>query len=148
MGHIYLNFFAFNYNISKNSTNNYQYSPYEIVYKRKPLELSEVLNGNVEPNYDIENYVKEAKQKMQIVHKNTIEILNKTKHQNKAYYDKNANPLDICVGQSVRIKKEPYDKFKLIYSEPYEVVEVNEPNVTLKVNNKLVTIHKNRVIRA
>lgn len=144
----YLKSFSFNYNCSKNSTNGYNYSPFEIVYKKKPPELSEILTGNVDPVYNLENYVKESKYKMQITNKIVTEILNKGKIANKLQYDKKLNELDIQVGEFVRVKNEPYDKFKLIYSEALEVVGVDEPNVVLKRGDKLVTIHKNRVIKA
>lgn len=143
----YLKSFSYNYNCSKNSTNNYNYSPFEIVYKKKPPELSETLTGNVDPDYNSENYIRESKYKMQVTNKVATESLNKGKVSNKLQYDGNLNELNIQVGQFVRLKNKPYDKFNLIYSEALELVEVDEPNVVLKKGIKLITVHKNRVTK-
>lgn len=110
----YLDYFAFNYNISKNSTTDYKYSPYEIVYKKKPVPMNDILTGNVDPIYNVENYVKESKFMMQQVYKDTVEILDKIKEQNKRNYDKTANLMNIEKGDFVRVKQEPYHKHKLI----------------------------------
>lgn len=45
----YLDYFTFCYNIDKHGSNNYKYSPFELVYARSPNLPSYLLTGQVQP---------------------------------------------------------------------------------------------------
>lgn len=62
-------------------------------------------------------------------------------------YDKNINPINIKIGDRIKIKKEPYDKFSYIYNGPFSVIDVNGQNISENLNGKTYSIHKNRVIK-
>lgn len=49
--------------------------------------------------------------------------------------------------QSHQLQKEPYNKFKEIYSGPYRVRQISEHKITIEINNKPYEIHKNRVVK-
>lgn len=107
-----------------------------------------IFSGNVDPIYDIDNYVKETKAKLQVIHNETVELINKIKLRNKQNFDKKINPIDLKVGDVVKVAKEPYEKFKFIYDGPYEVTKVDNANIQIKLNNgKLYEVHKNRVVK-
>lgn len=142
---IYLNYFQFCYNISKHESNGNKYSPFELVFGKKPTLPCDILNGQIDPIYNIDNYVKEFKFRLQNAHNQSVKIIEKMKFRNKLYYDRNINPIDIKIGELVFMNKEPYDKHNKIRTGPYEVLEINHPNVTIKMGNKKYVVHKNRL---
>lgn len=143
----YTQYFQFLYNISKNSTLDNKYSPFEIVYLRKCNMPHEIMTGNVDKLYNVDDYVKETKIKLQLVFNETVELINKMKERNKKLHDQNVNPIQVKIGDIVKIKKEPYDKFRPIYDGPFEVLEVKDSNITVKKNGNPYDIHKNRIIK-
>lgn len=140
----YLDYFTFCYNIDKHGSNSYKYSPFELVYARSPNLPSDLLTGQVQPLYNHDNYVKEAKFRLQRAHKAAQDIINKLKSTNKIYYDKNANPIDVSVGEKIYLRTEPYNKFQQL-SKPYVVTEVQGTNVKITDGQKEILVHKNRI---
>lgn len=57
----YSEYFAFCYNIAHNASYSYKYSPYELVFVKDPVLPFEWLDGRVDPVYDIDNFISEAK---------------------------------------------------------------------------------------
>ncbi|RYE12051.1 MAG: hypothetical protein EOP45_23565 [Sphingobacteriaceae bacterium] len=142
---LYSKYFTFAYNINKHSSNNEVYSPFELVFAKNATMPHEILNGNIDPVYDTENYVKEAKFRLQMAHKLASETIEKIKIKTKANYDKNSNPINVKVGDLIKIVKEPNNKFENKYIGPYEVIEIDNTNVVVKKENKLYKVHKDRV---
>lgn len=97
--------------------------------------------------YNVENYIKTQKIILQKIHKDVTELVSKNKEINKKTYDKNVNPLELKVNDTVLMKKEPYDKFKQVYSGPHIVKEIWEPNVIILLDGKPYKVHKNRLIK-
>lgn len=86
--------------------------------------------------------------KMQIIFRETIELIEKVKKANKKSYDKNINPIKLKIGDMIKIVKQPYDKFKHIYDGPYEVKGINGTNIQIELDNgTLYNIHKNRTLK-
>lgn len=145
---VYAHYFQFFYNTTKHDGLLNKYSPFEIVFLRKNIFPHEILQGGIEPLYNIDDYVKECKLKMQIIHDETIQLIQKVKQTNKTFYDKKLNPIKLKVGDLIKIVKEPYEKFKYIYDGPYEVKHINGKNIEIELENgRQYTIHKNRVIK-
>lgn len=141
----YLGYFTFAYNIQKSSALKEKYSPYELVFSKRPNVLKDILNGRIEPINNIENFVQEARFRLQTAHRTAVQLVEKLKCTNKKYYDKNSNPLVVKKGQLVKIAKEPYNKFKPIYDGPFEVLDIEPSNLVVKIKNKGYRIHKDRV---
>lgn len=142
----YLKYFTFLYNTSTHASFNDKFTPFELVFSRKanmPFDLS----NKIDPWYNIEDYVKESKFRLQSSHLVAQKLLNKIKMTNKTYYDKNAKELNLEVGDKVYIENKPYNKFKPVYSGPFEIKSIDEPNVTIfdEKTNKTQLIHKNRI---
>lgn len=144
---IYLDYFQFCYNTSKHESNGNKYSPYELIFGKQPILAFDILNGNIDPVYNIENYAREMKYRLQKAHNETVEIIKKMKLKNKYYYDRNLNPLNIKIGDLVFLEKEPYDKHSSIRTGPFSVININEPNVTIMKNNQKYEVHKNRLTK-
>lgn len=145
---VYSHYFQFFYNTTKHDGLLNKYSPYEVVFLRKNLMPNEILQGNVEPLYNVDDYVKECKLKMKIIYEETVQLIQKVKQTNKIFYDKKLNPIKLKIGDLIKIVKEPYEKFKYIYDGPYEVKNINGKNVEIELENgRFYTIHKNRIIK-
>lgn len=109
---------------------------------------NEILNGKVEPLYNVDDYVKECKIKMQIVYEETKKFIDTLKLRNKKAYDKKLNPINVKIGDMVKIVKQPYEKFKFIYDGPFIVKNITGKNVHIELENgTLYEIHKNRIIK-
>lgn len=143
---MYAHYFAFLYNTSNHDGLLNKYCPYEIVFKNTMPH--EILKNNVDPLYNVDDYVKECKFKLQQIHVETNQLIEKVKQRNKKTYDKNVNPIKLKIGDLVKIVKHPYEKFKYIYDGPYKINEINNNNVKIELENgKLYEIHKNRIIK-
>lgn len=143
----YAQYFAFCYNIAHHSSFNHKYSPYELVFCKTPILPFEWLNGRVDPLYDFDNFAKESEFRLQTAHIDTRNLLEKLKMRSKRYYDESAKPLTLRENSTVKIAKEPYDKFKEIYEGPYILQSVDGSNVTVlgTKGNKTRIVHKDRM---
>lgn len=141
----YADYFAFNYNTTPNAVSNYKYSPFELIFAKHCNVPSDFLSNRISPIYNVENVVHEMKYRLQKAHKDTKEMIDVFKKRNKEYYDKKINVTDFKIGEKIKIKKEPYDKFQYIYSGPFEILEIKNENVIINLNGKKYKIHKNRI---
>lgn len=142
----YLEYFSFCYNIQKHGSNDYNYSPYELIYARNPNLPSELLNGNINPLYNHENYIGEARFRLQAAHAEASKLIDRMKIRNKYQYDKSINPLNLKIGDTVYLKVEPYNKFSTL-TKRCIVSKINEPNITITDGIRSIEVHKNRVIK-
>lgn len=144
----YLHYFTFLYNTSKNSCFDEKYSPYELVFGRQ-INCLEFMGTRVEPLYNVDDYSKEVKYRLQVTNARARALLDRLKIRNKHLYDSKIRPIDIAVGDRVLLKKEPYNKHASIYSGPFVVDEIIESNVRItdKNSNKTQLVHKNRIVK-
>lgn len=75
---------------------------------------SEITSRNVQPLYNADNYVKEAKFRLQNAHQAARAVIDKMKIKNKVQYDKSANPMGVNIGDVVYVRQEPYDKLNIL----------------------------------
>lgn len=143
---IFMTHFAFCYNIAKNTSNGCQFSPFELIFGRQS-NLPSDFGTKIAPVYNFDNYAFELKYRMEMAHKETAEYIKKIKVQMKSFYDKYSRPINFCVGDRVKVRNEPYDKFKFVYSGPFNILEVKDENLVIDLNGKRYKIHKNRVIK-
>lgn len=143
----YLHYFSFLYNTTKHSSFDEKYSPYELIFAKK-ANAFEFVGSKVDPIYNIENYAREVKYRLQITHEKAKLLLNKTKINNKIIYDKKVRPIDLKLGEKVLLKKEPYEKHANIYQGPFIIDELTECNAKIRnpANDKTQTVHKNRLV--
>lgn len=143
---VYAKYFTFCYNTTPNSALSHKFSPFELVFGHEanmPTNKFEI----IEPIYNVDNYVKELKFRLQTTHAKANQILNEYKQKMKIAYDKNSNELDVKVGDRIKIKNEAGHKLENIYRGPYTVIEVDDKNVKCTdTNNKTIIAHKNRCL--
>lgn len=144
----FCHYFTFCHNISKSEASGNRFSPFELVFSKSPVLPSELFNGDVAPCYNVENYAKESKYRLQKAYKLTREIIGKLKLRNKKYYDKTVNPLDINVDDFVLMDVEPYNKLNNLRRGPFKVIDIDYPNATIQLENKQYKLHINRLKKA
>ncbi len=125
----YLKYFTYCYNYNTNSAFDEKFSPYELIFGIKPTTPINIDLNKVEPVYNIDNYSKEIKYRLQHTHFKVQEILHKNKLKNKIYYDRNVNPINLSINDNILIENEPRDKQRSIYSGPFKVVDIKDQNV-------------------
>lgn len=143
---INLRYFTYCYNTSFNASLNHEYTPFELVFGKKTTQF-EWINDKIEPIYNMDDYAKILKKTLQTAQERANKFIEKIKHKNKQYYDTKTNEIKLTLGDLVLVKKEPYEKFKSIFSGPYKIKQIEQQNVTIEINNKPYKIHKNRVVK-
>jgi hypothetical protein len=124
----YLKYFTFCYNITPSFCFDLKFTPYELVYNKKPVVIDFLSNNTVSPCYNIENFSQEAKLLLQ---KNILEarrMLKQLKINSKDQYDKTIVPINIKIGDKVLLVVENRKKFDPLYSGPYVVKEIDGTN--------------------
>lgn len=66
----------------------------------------EIVSQDVKPLCNPDDFVKEAKLKLQNVHKAAIKFIDKLKLRNKKYYDKTANQIRLEIGEDIHLQIE------------------------------------------
>ncbi|KAB0799843.1 hypothetical protein PPYR_07723 [Photinus pyralis] len=135
-------FWCFSYNNTVHTET--KYTPYELVFGKKcnlPLNILEKLD----PVYNFESYPIELKFRLQSAWEDAKDNLIKSKQNRKTRLDENRNDLKYKFNDRVLLKSEISNKLEPLYKGPYKVIEDKSPNVIIKINNKLITVHKDRV---
>lgn len=124
-----------------------KYTPYELVFGRKPHSLNIFRKNLIEPLYNVDNYAKELKYRLQIANSIACKLTEMSKIKSKKTYDKNLNKIDLDIGDSVVITNEDRHKLQNLYSGPYKVTKLFDKNIEIldELNGKTKIIHKNRV---
>ena len=144
----WLDFAMLSYNTTPHTVT--QYPPYELVFGRKP-NLPTFHTSTNEPIYTYEDYLTELKLKLSHAFDTAHNHILSYKERNKNYYDKHARPETYKVGDQVLLQKETFlaDKSKKLqprYEGPYEIIEIDNPNCTLRYKrNKNLKVHFNRI---
>lgn len=101
----------------------------------------------IDPIYNIDDFAKEAKFRLQKANKEAQILLKKSKMSNKKYYDKTSKPLQIELKDLILIEKEPRDKHRAIYTGPFKTTKIIGSNVEYFDDKKMKTsiVHKDRV---
>lgn len=125
-----------------------KFSPYELVFGSKPI-LPSSLTKEPEFLYTYDNYVDQLKYRLNKSHEIAKNNILDSKQKSKITYDKKVkNPL-YNVGDKVYLennKSRQCKKLSSNYLGPYEIIEIHDnQNVSLKIKNKIVRIHKNRI---
>jgi hypothetical protein len=89
--------------ITPNSS--HDYTPFEIVFGKK-FTLPKLKSGTAMPIYDLDNYVKEIRNRLDIAQARTAEFLNKEKLKRKELFDRsleNKLKYNFKVGDKIKI---------------------------------------------
>lgn len=137
-------YYEFAFNNTVHSITNY--TPFYLVFGKScnmPSNLSET--DNPDPIYNIDDYNKQLKFKLQTCHKEVKEklIQEKTKRTekiNENLKQKLYKPKDLIL-----LKNETGKKLDQKFLGPFEIIEDLEPNVSILINGKKDIVHKSRI---
>jgi hypothetical protein len=137
-----------------------KFTPFELVYGRLANLPGALQKAPTSPLYNYEDFLLDAKYKMQVTHEIARKNLIKGKEEQKEKFDKKkANHIDFKEGMEVLLSNDASKigvsrKLSPLWTGPYRIVRVNE-NGTLalqyvgkknsKCNKKFQTVHANRV---
>ena len=124
-----------------------KFTPYELLFGRK-ANLPGQLQSTPQPLYNMEDIVKEIKQKFQISWQQAKEHLDKRKQEQCQKRNEKIKIREYKVGDLVLIVNEQRNKLDPLWTGPYEIIEVKQSNITVrKVGNKgkkVIKTHINR----
>ncbi|KAK9752244.1 hypothetical protein QE152_g4345 [Popillia japonica] len=121
-----------------------KYTPYELVFGQR-CNLPTQLINNTDPIYNFEDYVNELKFRLQSAWQDAKYNLIESKMKRKERFDKHSSVIRYKFNDKVLLRDETGNKLQQLYKGPYKVIKEDTPNVTLKIKNKLVKVHKDRV---
>lgn len=145
----FVKYYSFCYNTSPNTAIN-NFTPFELVFaKRNSIGNNFNQNKHIDPIYNVDNYSKEVKYRLQLAYDRVRKCIEKCKIKNKSLYDTNINPIKIEIGDNVLVRDEARHKLDKIYNGPYKVIGLKSANVIIEdqKSNKTFEIHKNRIIK-
>jgi len=126
----------------------HDYCPYELVFDRTsnlPKHFNSV--ERIEPIYNIDDYAKETKFRLEQAFKRARLILESNKRKQKFYYDKNCFDFELKIGDQVLLKNETGHKIEYKYTGPYTVIGIGDnENIRISnINKKEHKVHKDRL---
>lgn len=144
-----MKYFVYCYNTAYHAAFDHRYTPFELVFGRRNTIPDFVQNERIDPLYNLDDYVKEARYRMQVTYQAARRLLELRKNSTKSIYDRNINPLEVKIGDKVLLRNEARGKHESMFRGPYLVVRINEPNVEIldEKTNRAKTVHKNNVSR-
>lgn len=110
-------------------------------------EMPSRLTKAPEPLYTYDDYIQELRYKLQKGVSEARKNLMQANGVAKYYHDIHVNVKEFKKGEKVYLRN-PTRNTKLapIWQGPYEILEINGPvNVTLKLENRVTRVHKNRL---
>jgi hypothetical protein len=128
-----------------------RFTPHELLFGRKPNILGILQKEPPEVRYDYNSYVQELQSRLQSSYEVARTNLKAKKERSKEYYDRNINVPLFAVGEKVLLHNEKVrhsrsTKLCPPYIGPYEIISVDDVNVTLKLpRNKTLKVHANRL---
>lgn len=141
----WLPFYCFAYNTTPNSVTNY--TPFELMFGRVASFRNSKSFTELTPLYNLENYAKEMKFRLQMAYERTKTLIqtDKTKRVSKDL-NTNFNPIKIVVGDKVKLKIENRNKLDPFYDGPYVIEKIHDRNnVSISKDTKKLIVHKNRL---
>lgn len=142
----WLPYYIFCYNITPHTDTGM--TPHELIFGKIINLPDDIINEDPEPIYNAEDYSKQLKWKLQEAHKTARKLLIIAKEKRKKKYDITSNPLNTEVGSRVYLRVGPQKKHNKPYVGPYEVIECDNVNTTIKMNDKTKKVHNNRLKKA
>ena len=115
----------------------HNYCPYELV-SGKTNNLPKYFNSisNIDPIYNIDDYAKESKFRLEIAHKRARNMLELNKQKNKELYDLKTRDITLSIGDKVLLKNEVGHKLDFRYTGLYRVEKIEDKNNIIISGNK------------
>ncbi|RCN33835.1 hypothetical protein ANCCAN_20335 [Ancylostoma caninum] len=134
------------YNSSENSTT--KYSPYCVIHGHEPNNPFRMALQLPHKRYvREEDYAEELAVILKNIWQNVKNNIAKAQETQKHQYDlrKRTAPTKITIGQKVLIRKPTGHKLAPRFEGPFEIVDIDRPNITIRDGRRLREIHMDRV---
>lgn len=143
---VWLQYFVYCFNTTQSMVHNY--CPYELVFGRTsnlPKHFNKL--HSIEPIYNIDDYAKESKYRLEVAYARARKLLEAHKEKNKENYDLKIKDIELEVGDKVLLRNEVGHKLDFKYTGPYKIESIGDNNnITLLTNkNKKQIVHKDRL---
>lgn len=145
----FLPYFTFCYNTTPHSSFELKFSPFELVYGKIPFIPNIMTTGKIDPVYNIDDYSREIKFKLQSMANLARELLIKSKHTNKTFYDKKTKIKNFSINDKVLAVNHTNNKLEKIYDGPFIITKIDNTNVEIKdeKTNKTKLTHINNILK-
>nr|AAL90422.1 RH61266p [Drosophila melanogaster] len=143
---VWIQYFTYCFNTTPSVMHNY--CPYELVFGRLPRQFANFNKADrIEPLYNIEDYSKEIKFRLEIAYKRARLLLEKAKSYRKQLYDKKTSDFQLKIGDKVILRNESGHKLDPVYIGPYtvETIEDRDNIVIRDKKQKKQKVHKDRL---
>lgn len=140
----WIKYYQFAFNTTVHTTTNK--TPYELVFGKicnLPSNLSEI--EKVDPVYNIEDYAKQLKFKLQVSQKEVKDKILMEKSRRVEDYNISAEEKVYNKGDFILLKNETRSKLDRIYLGPYQVVQDCGANVDIQIGENIDRVHKARI---
>ena len=125
------------------------FTPHEMLFGRKPNIPGLLQKDPPEAQYTYDDYVKELQSRLQSSYRVARSSLAQQKERSKEYHDRNVNTPLFTIGDRVllhdeKIRRGRSAKLSSPYIGPYEIIDIDDVNVTLKLpRNRTLKVHAN-----
>lgn len=145
----YIKYFMFCYNSTPHTSFDNKYSPFELIFAKKPNLPQTLTSDTISPIYNLDNYISEIKYKLQITNKLARNLLEKNKHLTKLRYDQTTNPINLKINDKILLRQEARTKFDPIYKGPFIITKINRENIEILDldSKKTKIVHKNNIVK-
>lgn len=127
------------------------FTPHELLFGRKPNIPGVLQKEPPDVQYTYDNYIRELQSRLQSSYQTARINLKSQKERSKEYHDRNVNMPLFSVGDKVllhdeKIRRGRSAKLSPPWIGPYEVTDVDDVNITLKLpRNRTLKVHANRL---
>ncbi|KHJ89406.1 integrase core domain protein [Oesophagostomum dentatum] len=133
------------YNSAKNSST--QHSPHSVIHGLEPNDpFRMALRLPMKKFVDADDYADQLIALLQNIWQNVAHNLKKSQDTQKRHYDlrKKTHPTEFIIGGKVMIRKATGHKLAPRFEGPFEIVDVDRPNITIRDGRRLREIHMDR----
>lgn len=139
----WIKFYQFAYNTTVHLET--EKTPFELVFGKNCKLPSNLKDYETQtPIYNLEDYAKSLKYKIQITQREIQQRLIDAKENRIRKLNTKLKPMTYLPGQLILIKNEAKSKLNSIYDGPYPVLTDRGQNVEVRIKNRLDIIHKDR----
>lgn len=145
----YVRYFAYCYNVTPHTSFQCKFSPYELLFGRKPITPEILLDGRVDPVYNFEDYSRKLKNNLQAMGQLARKMMLESKEKNKRILDEKSKSKAFKFEDAVLLQRGAREKVESVYEGPYFISEIRGANAML-VDDKekfKAEVHKNRLIQ-
>ena len=121
-------------------------TPYELVFGKicnLPSNLSDT--ETIDPIYNLNDYSRMLKFKLQVSQKKVKEMLQREKSKRVQNYNKSTEERIYNTGDLILIKNETGSKMDNVYNGPFKIMQDLGPNVEIEIGKTKDIVHKSRI---